>query len=183
MQWIIFALLYVLVGGIIGSAYAWMTGASGPTRAEVVAWAAIFGPAILLVMYGFREAARKTGIPLARSFYHTLLVTFAAPMFCFGASLLLSALGVSWFARLFKGLSYWSIPLVFVAAASYGFWRATREFERRLERGTTGGSSGTPPSGSGNPGDQSTTAQRTEASGSPRDPIDALRIALAYVRH
>lgn len=169
MHWIIFTLFYVIAGGIIGSAYAWMTGASGPTRTEVVPLAAMFGPAILMVMYGFREAARRTGIPMARSFYHTLLVAFAAPMLCFGASLLLSTLGAPWFARLFKGLSYWSIPLVLVAAASYGLWRATQRFGRACVSDTTGGAS--PPSGDS--GSRSTPATHRDPAG--EQPPSALR--------
>lgn len=177
MYWFIFALLYVIAGGIIGSAYAWMTGASGPTHAEVFALAATFGPAILLVMYGFREAARTTGIPIARSFYHTLLVTFAAPMLCFGASLLCNALGCLWFARLFKGLSYWSIPLTFVAAASYGLWRATRAFERRLATGSTRGPDGSPPTGDGS--SRSATAPHRDPA---REPPGALQRMLVPAR-
>lgn len=177
MHWIILALLYVVVGGVIGSAYAWLTGASDPTRAEVVAWAATFGPAILMVMAGVRKVMREDGTPFARWTYHTLLVTFAAPMFCFGTSLLLNALGCLWFARLFKGLSYWSIPIVFVAAASHGLWRATREFNRRFERSSTGGP--TPPVGSG--GNRPAAAShRDPAEESPLGDGQAYRVVACF---
>lgn len=176
MHWFIFALFYVIVGGIIGSAYAWMTGASGPTRAEVAALAGTFGPAILMVMAGVRKVMRESDEPFARWVYHTLCVTFAAPMLCFGASLLCNAIGALWFARLFKGLSYWSIPIVFVVAASFGLWRATRAFDRRFATGSTHGPSGTPPSGSGNPGGQPVTSQRAEATDSSNEPPGVLRL-------
>ncbi|MDP3771416.1 MAG: hypothetical protein Q8R16_03900 [bacterium] len=160
MLWFIFALIYVAAGVPIGFGYAFFTGASEPSRPEVVAWAATFGPAVLMVIAAFRDVSWTTGEPFARLVYHTLLVTFAAPMLMFGISLLANAAGLELVAQIARALRYWSIPLVFVTAAGYGLWRVTKQFDRA--HGATGGPGATPPSGSGGSGTRSTTAQRAE---------------------
>ncbi|MBI4449669.1 hypothetical protein HY634_01295 [Candidatus Uhrbacteria bacterium] len=165
--WFIFALIYSVAAAIVGSAYAWLTGASGPRFDEAAPLAGLLGPILIMVMVGVRKVAMDTGrmrISIARAIYHTLLVAFAAPMLCFGASLGLDALGAPLVARLLKGFSYWSIPLVFVTAACYGLWRVTRQFDRAQNE--PGGPGATPPSGSSGPGTRQATAQRAETDGS-----------------
>ncbi|MDO8622005.1 MAG: hypothetical protein Q7R80_02140 [bacterium] len=160
MHWFIFALLYVIAGVPVGYGYAFLTGASGQTFSEVVALSATFGPVILMVLAGFREAATKVGVPIAFTFYHTALIAFAAPMFIFGVALLFDALGAPSGTRLLKSFSYWSIPLVFINAGIYGIWRFTRQMDRARVRGATGGPTNTPPSGDG--GSRTATTPRAE---------------------
>ncbi|MBI4434442.1 hypothetical protein HY635_01310 [Candidatus Uhrbacteria bacterium] len=167
MIWFIFALIYVAAGVPIGFGYAFFTGVSGPTFSEVVALSATFGPVIIMVLAGFREAAKKAGVPIALALYHTILIAFAAPMFIFGIALILDALGAPSVARLLKSFSYWSIPFVFINAGIYGILCITRQMDRRCMSGATGGPGVTPPSGSNDPGTRPATAQRAEASGSP----------------
>jgi len=169
MHWIIFALLYAVVGAIVGHAYALLTGAVGPTFGHVVALVAVFGPTLLMVLAGFREVGLKRDFPLARAVYHTAISAFVMPMVLFGVALIAKLLGQSLVARMAMGIGYWSIPLIFVTAASYGFWRATKQFDRA--KNATGGPGSTPPSGDG--GTRPSTAKH--AGGDRALPPGALR--------
>lgn len=184
MHWlnmIVVAFLYALVGSLIGVAYALLTGADMSSRANVVALAGFAGPVVLVVIVAFRKLARESDIPITRAIYHTLLITVAAPVLLYGAQLIAaaaSATRVAWaFERAFEVLKYWSAPLVFVFAVLYGIWRVIEHEEHRMRRasGPSGGPNGTPPSGSGNPGGQPTTAQHAKANGSSSESSGTLR--------
>lgn len=184
MHWlnmIVVAFIYAFVGSLIGLAYALLTGVDMSSRSNVAPFAALFGPVLLLVLAAMRKLMRERDIPIARAIYHTLLITFAAPVFLYGAQLIAaaaSATRVAWaFERAFEVLKYWSAPLVFVFAVLYGIWRVIEHEEHRMRRasGPSGGPNGTPPSGSGNPGGQPTTAQHAKANGSSSESSGTLR--------
>ena len=160
MHWlalIMYALLYALVGMVIGASYALFTGADQSSLGSVVGVGVVFGPVIVLVIAAFRKLARDTGfqIPIARVIYHTILISFAAPVLLYGAQLVAGAFDAPKVARSFEVLKYWSIPSVFITAVMYSIWRLVRHEERIHTRGASGspGSpSGTLPPGSSDPG-------------------------------
>lgn len=128
MHWlnlIVIAFLYALVGALIGVSYALLTGADMSSFGNVVAFAAVFGPVLVLVLAALRKLARSTvrEAPLAHVIYRTLLITVAVPVLMHGAQLIAGALDVLKVARSFEVLKYWSAPLFFTIAVMYGIWR------------------------------------------------------------
>lgn len=188
MHWLtllILAFAYAIVGSLVGSAYALLTGAETMRSfSSVMTFGVLFGPVVAVAIAVFRKLAQESTIPIARAIYHTLLVTVAAPVLMYGAQLLAGAFDVPNVARSFEVMKYWMMPLVFIAAVFYGIWRLVEHEARRQERrasGSTGGPSSAPPSGSGNPGGQPTTAQRADASGSSSEPPNTSRVVTAAV--
>lgn len=138
------ALLYALVGSLIGTAYALITGADMSAFENVAVWAGFIGPIVLVVIAAFRKLMRESDVPITRAIYHTLLITFAAPVLLYAAQLIAVAAGVSTLARVFEALKYWSIPPVFVVAVLYGIWRVI-EGNRPRATSASGRSGGAPP--------------------------------------
>jgi membrane protein YdbS with pleckstrin-like domain len=180
MHWLallMYAFLYAFVGSIIGLAYALLTGADTASLSNVMGFATVFGPVVVLVIAGCRKLARVRHheVPITHAIYHTLLLTFAAPVFMYGGQLIAGAFDATKVARVFQVMKFWSIPMVFIFAVFYGIWRVVEGNRPRTASPTGGGPSGptsTPPSGPESGQDRVADARS-----------GMLRLALARVLH